>query len=299
MKIMKSAGIRGKRNQDRIDSKEINDEFVVNFPLSPFQKRALSIIYDMRAVTTSQLVRITGNNYDYAVEKMLQLHLNGFVLRKFPRREIGQGGSNEAYYLLDRAGAIFIAGSQGIGLKDVKWELRDNLIDFEKLTHTLQISEIRAILEQEAKKNNHIIENCLSDRHLYISFTYEDKNYYLRPDMFLVYNDKFNLHIYLCEIDMGTMAIKGFSRKTSSFIDKIPTYEALRLSGEYKKYFEVYPRILVFTTTKNRALQMADAVNERQQTKAEFLFTTFDFFKDNSLGRVFKKANGEVTSMFD
>lgn len=53
------------------------------------------------------------------------------------------------------------------------------------------------------------------------------------------------------------------------------------------------------TTTKNRALQMADAVNERQQTKWEFLFTTFDFYRDNALGRVFKKANGEVTSMFD
>lgn len=298
MEIVKSAGIRGKRNQDRIDPKEINDEFVVNFPLSPFQKKALSIIYHMRAVTTSQLLRMTGNNYDYAVEKMLQLHLNGFVLRKFPRREIGQGGSNEAYYLLDKAGAIFIAGSQGVGLKDVKWELRDNLIDFDKLTHTLQISEVRAILEQESKKNNHIIESCLSDRHLFMNFSYEEKSYYLRPDMFLIYNDKFNLHTYLCEIDMGTMAVNGFSHKTSSFVDKIPAYEALRLSGQYKKYFDVYPRILVFTTTKNRALQMAEAVNERLQTKAEFLFTTFDFFKDNALGKIFKKANGEVTSIF-
>lgn len=305
MQIQQSVGIKGKRNQPRIEPSEIDDDFVESFPLSYFQKMALNIIYFMRAVTLNQLAEISGHSHEYVRKEMLKLHLNGFVLRKFPpRRDLTMKGSEKSFFLLDRAGAIYISGCFDIPIKEVKWEIRDNLIDFEKLKHTLQISQVRARLEVEARSKAHKIVNCMCDRHLYFNFNFDERSFYIRPDLYFVYNDGKSEYSYFCEIDRGTVAVTGLSPKTNTFTNKVPVYEALRVSREYKKYFDVFPRILVFTTTTNRAKNMMEAVRNVQkvngQSKAEFLFTTFDLWEDNPLGKIFKKSDKDETiSMFN
>lgn len=298
LNIQDSAGIKGKRNQERIENEIINEDFVINFPLTTFQRTAMEVIYAMRAVTTSQLVEITGYSLVHVRKQMLMLHLNRFVYRQFPTKDLTQPGSKEAYYLLDEAGAIYISGAYGINMKELKWNKRDNLVKYDTLNHTFRVSETRAKIETEARLKGHRIINCWSDRHLYFKFNFEQNQYYIRPDLYFIYEDEEHQYNYFVEVDMGTENVRAFSKKTISFDAKVPVYENFKLSGEYKKYIEVFPRILVLTTTANRAKLLCQAVREKQKTKAEFLFSTFALWDENSTGPIFMKTDGSHSNMF-
>lgn len=299
MDIKQPTGIRGKRNQERIDIEQINDNFVVEFKLSVFQRKAIEIIYAMRAVKMSQLVDITGYSYKYITKQMLLLHINRFVERTFIPTKKDQKGTNESYFLLDEAGAIYIAGTYEIPMKEVRWIRRDNLIKYEKLNHTLQISDIRASIELEARKKDMIVTNCVSDRHLYLDYKFEDRNYVLRPDMYFRVVNNIEKYHYFVEVDLGTVAITGHSPKTTAFEDKVEYYEAYKLSGAYKDYYNAFPRVLVITTTTDRAKKLMEAVRNRQKTQVEFLFTTLALWKEHTLGPIFIKTDETHTTIFE
>lgn len=300
--IKSSIGIKGKRKQERLDAGSVDEEFVVNFPLSLFQRKAIETIYQMRVATTSQIQKITGYSYDYICNQLLKLHLNRFLIRKFPNKNIGQPGSCEGYFMLDTAGAIYISGIMDVPVKDVKWSIRDNLIAYEKLNHALKITELRSALEKEIreKKTEDLkFLECWSDRHLAIKFSYEEKPYYLRPDIFISIEKAGAQYSFLAEVDRGTMAMSRFSSKTNAFEDKVPVYEYLKLSEAFKDISDIFPKILVFTTTADRAQKLMNVVRKKQKTKAEFLFTSFDFFEENPLGKIFIKTDGSVTNLIE
>jgi hypothetical protein len=282
-------GKRGVRKQQRIDPKEINERFILDFHFTTFQKEAIKLIYEMRILSTSQIAKISARDVKYVRTQLLSLYKNGFLYRTFYTDSIGDG-SKEAYWMLDRGGALFIAGAYEMSVKSLNWDIRDNLIKFEKLAHSLKISEVRTRLEEEAQKKGHKIESCYCDRHLYYEFTHEDKKYVLRPDMFIAYNDGQKVYKYFFEIDMGTMTITGPKNRTSVVVSKVPKYENFRISKEWEQYFEVYPRVIFLTSNKNRALYMAEAIKNNQQTKLEFLVSTFDFFDKDPLGDIYKRA---------
>lgn len=292
-------GKKGVRNQQRIDPKEINERFILDFHFTTFQKEAIRLIYEMRILSTSQIAKILVRDISYVRNQLLTLYKNGFLYRTFHTESIGNG-SKEAYWMLERGGALFIAGAYEVSVKSLNWDIRDNLIKFEKLAHSLKISDVRTRMEEIAQQKGHKIECCYCDRHLYYEFTHEDKKYVLRPDLFLVYNDGQKLYKYFFEIDMGTMTITGPRNRTSVVVSKVPKYENFRVNKEWEQYFDVYPRIIFLTTNKNRALYMADSIKKTQQTKLDFLVSTFDFFDQDPLGDIYKKAlDGTLTNMFE
>ena len=305
MDIQKSAGIKGKKNQQRIEIERINEDFVVDFPLSPFQKQAIEIIYSMRAVKTSQLVDITGYNYKYVTGQMLELHLNRFIYREFPPRDRKKKGTDEAYYLLDDAGAIYVSGAYEIQMKDVRWRKRDNLVKSDKLEHTFRVADVRAMIEKEAREQGHKVLKCIGDRHLEISFTFENERYEFRPDMYLKYSDGKYEYDFLFEVDLGTMNYTGISPKTQAFDRKVPVYEYYKLSEEYKRTFDSYPKILVITTTTDRAKKLREAVREKQkarpEVRVEFLFTSMSLWKEMCTGSIFIDTSDDAKykSIFD
>ncbi|MDT8718250.1 replication-relaxation family protein [Clostridium sp. 19966] len=299
MKIQEPSGVKGKRNQERIAQEDINEEFVIEFPLTQFQKKAIEVIYSMRAVGLRQLAEITGYTLSHVRPQMLQLHLNRFVYRRFPTKDTTEPGSKEAFFLLDEAGAIYVSGAYEIASKEVRWNKRDNLVKYETLNHTLRVSETRAKLEIECRDKKHKIVNCWSDRHLYFNYTFEEKKNYIKPDMYFIYETEDTRYNYFVEVDMGTEAIRGFSKKSNSFDLKVPSYEHFKLSGDYKINFERFPRVLVLTNSTARAKKLLEAVKEKQKTKVEFLFTTFDFWDENCTGKIFLKTDGSYCSMFD
>lgn len=285
------------KRKKQIDIKDINERFILEFKFSLVQKEAIKLVYEMRILSTSQLSKILNRNIVYVREQLLILYKNRFLYKI--NNSSFEEGNKEAYWMLDTAGALFIAGAYGIKVKQLNWNIRDNLIKFEKLSHSLKISEIRTKLEIAAREKSHKIESCFCDRHLYYEFSSENKKYVLRPDMFLVYNDGSKIYQYFFEIDMGTMTISGPKNRTSVVISKIPKYEGFKSSGEWKQYFEVYPRVIFLTTTKNRALYMVDAIKRVQTTDQEILISTLGFFEENPLGDIFKVvSDGSETNMF-
>lgn len=283
--------------EDRIDPQSIDERFILNFRLNSFEQKVIKLIYEMRLLSTSQIVDITNLNRKYVREHLLRLYKNGFLYRRYKSLNVGEN-TKEVYWMLDRGGALFLAGAYGMSIKTLNWSLRDNLIAFEKLEHSLKISDVRTTLELAARERNHKIENCLCDRHLYFEFKYEDRKGILRPDLFFTYNDGEKLYQYFFEIDMGTMAINGPKTRTSNIVSKVPKYEGYLISKAWEENFEVFPRVIFLTTHKKRAIYMMDAVKENQQTKLEFLFSTFDFFKLDPLGSIYKKNGEEITSLF-
>ncbi len=297
--------MRGQRNVERIDVKLINDDFVVDFPLTEFQKIAIEIIYNMRTVKLSQLKDMTGYSYQYITSYMLKLHVNRFVERMFPLKTRDQKGTEEAYFMLDQAGAIFISGFYELPMKEVIWNRRDNLIKYDKLNHAFEISAARAAVERSARERGDKIINCVCDRHLFLKFKYEDNEFSVRPDMYFTYVENNRHFNYFVEIDLGTMAVTGNSFKTEAFDNKVAYYDAYKFSGEYRNKFNVFPRVLVITTTTDRAEKLLEAVRVKQKSGVEFLFTTLDLWADNTLNKIFikaKDANGndnKPMSMFD
>ena len=293
--------VRGKRNQERIDPDTIDERFILNFNFTTFQKEVIKLIYEMRILNNTQISIILDRNEQYVRNQLLILYKNGFLHRAHKTVEYGKG-SGETYWMLDRGGAFFIAGAYGISMKSLKWNIRDNLIKFDKLAHSLKISEIRATLEKAAKAKGHQITNCLCDRHLFFEFISDGKNHVIRPDMYFVYSDGNKIYQYFFEIDMGTMAINGPLYRTSNVISKVPKYENFKLTGAWKEHFEVYPRVVFLTTTKSRAALMAESVKEKQNTKLDFLFTTFEFFEKDCLGEelnIYLKSDGSATNLFE
>lgn len=285
--------------KERIDPRAIDERFIADFKFSASQKEMLKLIYEMRVLSTSQIATIQDLTAEHVRKQLLILYNNGFVYKRNDSQIIGEG-RKETYWMLDRGGALFIAGAYGISIKKLNWDIRSNLIEFDKLKHSLKISEIRTILEAAAKSQGHKIENCFCDRHLFYEFMQDDKKYILRPDLFLTYNDGKKIYQYFFEIDMGTMSVNGPSSRSSVFTSKIPRYEGFRQSTEWSKFFDVFPRTIFLTNTKSRALFIADSVRKVQKTNLEFLVSTFEFFELDTLGNIYKKVtNDEETSMFE
>lgn len=288
-----------KKSKERIDPMTIDERFILNFKFSSFQREVIKLIYEMRVLSTSQIAVIRGITAEYVRKQLAVLYMNGFVYKRLEQQNIGEG-RKETFWMLDRGGALFIAGSYGMSVKRLNWDIRSNLINFENLSHSLKISEVRTSLEAAARSKGHKIESCFCDRHLNYEFKNNDVKYSLKPDLYFIYNDGQKKYQYFFEIDMGTMAINGPQSRSSVFTSKIPRYETFRRVNEWKNYFDVYPRVIFLTNTKSRALYMAQSVREVKETNLEFLVSTFDFFNENPLGYIYKRVSDDsVTNMFE
>ena len=293
-------GIKGKRNLERlIDPKDVSERFILEFKFTSFQKDAIKLIYDMRIMSTSQISRALDKGIEYVRKQLLVLYKNGFLYRRYESEGIGVG-SSAAYWMLDRGGALFIAGCYEISVKKLNWDIRSNLIRFEKLAHAVQISEVMTELREFARVNGHSVESSYCDRHLYYDFTANGEKVGICPDLFITYNTGSKIYQFFFEIDMGTMAITGPISRTSVVINKIPKYEKFAVSKEWKQYFDVYPRIVFLTTTKTRVLTMVNAIKEVRNSSLDFLVSTFDLFKEAALEDIFKRvSDNEATNLFE
>ena len=123
---------------------------------------------------------------------------------------------------------------------------------------------------------------------------------YIVPDLYVTYKDDVgNRYQYFFEIDMGTMPITGARSKTNVVVNKVPKYEQFFRSKEFKDNFEVRPRIVFLTTNKTRANSILEGIKNTRKTNLEFLITTFDMFKENTLKKCLKSTNIEgVTNLF-
>lgn len=290
-----------KRNERIVKPDDVTERFILEFKFSTTQKEAIRLIYEMRIISTANIAKVLNKNESFVGTELVKLYRNGFLHRIFGTEAARIGdGSKCAYWMLDRGGALYIAGAYEISMKSLNWDIRSNLIAYEKLKHAIKISEVRTQLTIIAREQGENVLEAYCDRHLYYEFTADDKKNSIYPDLFIKYNKENKLYQYFFEIDMGTMCVTGPKSRTSVVVNKIPKYEAFGASKEWKNYFEVYPRIVFLTNTKSRAKKMLEAIKETRSSNLEFLVTTFEAFEVEALGNIFLTTNKDSpTNLFE
>jgi hypothetical protein len=268
-------GIKGKRNIARIDPENLTERFIKEYPYSPFQKKVIITVYKMRAVRLNQIARIMNYHPNYIRRELKDLYENRFVDRNFMWEEKVQEkknqGSAEGIYFLDEAGKVAVSGFLDKDLKDIKWKLMENLVNYDKLKHTLECSEVLAKIYEECRNANLSVIDFLCEKFLWVKFSYQNTQYEFCPDMYVkIMKDKF-AYSFFVENDNATMDVK-------SFLSKVPKYDNYKISGQYETDYDVFPRVLVITTSKERALTLAKEVGKKQKSKVEWLFTWHDIF---------------------
>lgn len=267
--------MKGQRKVDRVDEKQINIQYINSTITLEIQKKIIETTYLLRFVRSDQIAKVTGYDLIYIRKILNFLYKHRFIDRIFPYEEVlyekKRQGSAKGVYMLDEAGKILVSGMYDIPLSEVKWRPEENLIKYEKRKHTLECSEIIARIHEECRNAGYKVIEFSGEKHLWMQYSYQDSTYEFEPDVyFKIQTDKHKCSFFV-ENDEATMSIP-------SFLAKIPKYENYRLSGQYVSRYEVFPRVLVLTPTKQRALSLATEVSKRQKTKVDFLFTWHDAF---------------------
>ncbi|MFT8349208.1 replication-relaxation family protein [Clostridium saccharoperbutylacetonicum] len=281
-----------KRDERIIKPEDVTERFIMEYKFTICQREAIKLIYQMRIMSTTNIAKVFDKNEEFVRNELVKLYRNGFLHRILSNDNGSVGYS--AYWMLDRGGALYIAGAYQVSLKKINWDVRSNLIAYEKLSHAIKISDVMTQLTIAAREKGHSVEDAYCDRHLYYKFTTADnKKSAIYPDLAINYNDGTKLYQFFFEIDRGTMAIMGPKNKNSVVINKVPRYEEFCLSQEWKNYFEVFPRIVFLTNTKSRAKKMLEAIQSTRESKLEFLVSTFEAFEMGTLEEIFLSTNKE------
>ena len=274
-------GERGKRKIDRLDPQLISDRFIKDFEYLPIHRKVIELVYKMRAIRTSQITRITGYNANYVRRELHNLYYNRFLDRTYPYEqkviENDNKGSVQGIYFIDEAGRIALSGFLNMDLREIKWRPVENLIKYDYLKHALECSEILAKVHEECRRAGYTVLDYACEKHLWKKFSYQGTQYEFCPDMYMrIMKDKY-AYSFFVENDEATMDVR-------SFLAKVPKYDNFKLSGGYEEEYDIYPRVLVITTSRERALTLAREVGKKQKSKVEFLFTWHDAFYELPFG---------------
>lgn len=290
----------------RVRDEDITDEYLRKIHLTEAQKRIIDLVYRFRMMNTKDIQRALGYKaYSRFATQLRKLYEMRFIERKLRPLDLrlktkGQNGENELYHMLDIAGAMFIRDYYGYEkLSEVKWSQRENEVKYDYAIHSLQISEVYSQLVVAVRERNEKLSlkygedriiDAIADKHLYIRF-HSNKDYNFSPDMFFKYIRDNKVYGFFVEVDRGTMAMQGLLN-TEAFDSKVAYYEGYKESKSDYFGFNVMPKVLVITTSVQRAEGLAKAVREKQKelgkSGVEFLFTVFKLWADDPFGKIFK-----------
>ncbi len=135
------------------------------------------------------------------------------------------------------------------------------------LPHILESNIFFINLKQYALRNNYIFSDWVSDINTAKYFKYEGKAYKIIPDGFCIFNKN---NIYL-ELDRSTETF-------FKILNKIDVYSNFYLSMEYKKYFDVFPKVIFIFPDIQRSEFIKNKVEsyiELKKYKEELNFFNF------------------------
>lgn len=282
-----------------VQPEDVTERFILDFNFIAVDRQIIKLLYEMRILSTRNIARILNKKDSYVQNELAKLYKNGFIYRAVLTPEQGASEKEKSYWMLDRGGAMFIAGAYQISMKKLNWDIRKNMIRYEKMAHSIKIGECYAALCEAARENGDMVEQGLCDMHLRYDFTAEEKKQVICPDLFVVYRTKQSRYKYFFEIDTGTMPMTGAKGRTNVVVNKIPKYEDFRRSNEFKMYFDSAPRVVFVTNNTGRAKALLERIKESRRSNMEFLMGEIEEFKENPLGNIFASTNKEEkTSLF-
>lgn len=253
--------------------------------LSAKEKQIILACYMHRFLTRSQIEALyfESNKHIhasvYARDVLRRLYMRRFLERVDRRIGGAEGGSREAVYCLDEAGAYFVASILKCEKRELKWRKKEKLVTDLFLAHTLSINNFMTKLYIYGKKHPpQRLTNFVHDKDCHTEFSYLGKRIKLTPDAFGVYFDGKEYEIYFfLEVDLGTMVTDRFKQKIERCI-------SFYLSGDWEEEYEVFPKVLVVTVSEKRlsalkkvtekAVKNLQPSQVRSGAAVEFSFTT-------------------------
>lgn len=272
---------KGKRKIERIEEEILDEDYIAKLSMTPMQREAVKLVYMMRTLRSSQIARLLGYYNKYALEQLNRLYYHRLLDRRFldeEKKAHNNKGSSQGIYFLDAGGKIFISGYMDMKTKGVNWKPIDNLVNYDKLRHTLDSAEIITRVMEECRKYEYKVVDYRGERHLWTAYKYQNLSREFAPDLYFKVLKGTYTYSFFVENDEATMSVPAF-------LAKIPQYDDYKISGQYDLDYEgAFPRVLVITTSKKRAFTLAREVGKTQTSKIDFFFTWQEIYYEAPLG---------------
>lgn len=289
--VLKTPGPKGKRNRERIEVKGNVYTFISRYDMTFFKDEIIKLLYDIRVISTNQLLRIYGDRYSARwIRSVLQnLYEHNFVFRKFTLSN--EKGSRDAVYFLDRIGALYLANEIKTEFKNLKWSPADNAIGPDALKHTIDITEIRTSMEEHSRQYGAELRKFIGERRIgRIKFLKDDNELEFNPDAEIILAYQGKLLLYLLEYDTG-------SESKSMIEEKIEKYEAFYSSKEFKEFYPIHPHILIIGSDAARTQRLKMWIdNKRRLTEMNYLFANLGDVSRDPFGYIYDsyRANEKI-----
>lgn len=257
--------------------------------LTPRDKEVLMGLYRLRCLTSLQIARLYyGKKDDGALNtcataiarRRLRMMYDYHLTDRF-FIDVGENnGSSPQFAVLDNVGAYVVSGMLNIPVAELNWVKGINAAGLPYYQHTIEINDLYISMLDQCEARGYTLCEFLGEMHVRQSFDYGGYQYIVNPDgYFQMFTDTSGLHFFL-ELDRGTMT-------TGQFIKKVPRYAAYYASGDYKTHYETFPIVLVATTSMERAQLLKRAVESKDTTDMNWIFTSVDEMRRDLFDRIF------------
>lgn len=264
--------------------------------LTQRDKDVLLSLYYQRCLTTEQITEIhfryrqdgggaeNSQAFIMARRRLRKMFDHRLIDRFFV--DVGeQNGSSQAHVILDKFGAQVVAGMLECTIDDLNWRYDMNEARLPFLQHVIEVNNLFICMLRTSRQYGHQITDYQTENMTRFEFKHDGRRVVLNPDAYgRYYTPQTGFHFF-AEVDRGTESIQQFCSKQRR-------YASFYASGEYQKYYETFPLVLVVTTVWERAVELRNAIYSIDETDIQWLFTSNDLVQQNILGEIWiGKAN--------
>lgn len=262
-------------------------------------KDVLLSLYYHRCLTTRQIAEI-HYKYNYkgkensqwehiARRRIRNLFNNQLVDRFFV--DVGNEGSSQGHIVLDSLGAKVVTGLLNLSYDEVNWRYEMNETRLPYLNHMIETNNFYIYLLRKARELGHEVSGFRTEQHCRHDFKFWGERMVCNPDAYGQYwlSSEEGFHFFL-EWDNGTMTVQTFQKKHKR-------YSAFYASGAYEPIYKEFPLVLTVAPTKDRALQLRNAIYGIDNTDMQWLFACKDDVEANPLGAVWYGKKEEPVSL--
>jgi len=212
----------------------------------------LSLIWQHRVLRRDQIQRLVFPSKNTANERLKRLYQHGFLQRRWPAVEYGQGMS-QALYLLDARGADVVAQHLALDRGEMHWRASHDQVSSPFLDHMLMINDVRIALSLAAKWGHYRIECWLTQQelsvspgHVHLSGANGLRKATVIPDSyFCLHLGSRRAHFFI-EADRATVSNKRWAQRVGAYLEYIR-------SGQYARRYGAHClRVLTVTTSETR-----------------------------------------------
>ncbi len=250
--------------------------------LTDRDKRIIQWVYQMRFLTRDQikLLEFKDGSMTACQRRLSLLFHNGYLSAIQKPVSSGYGSSKRAYCLSKKGKELISFTNDGKEITDIKWNEKNNKIEFYFLEHILAINDVRIAFINAALNKNYDISwipewEIKAMKEKVPDPENANKTLPITPDSFFALIGEDKKACYFLEVDRATESNRRWRDKIKGYVEYVK-------SGDYYEKFKSKAlRVLTVTTTTER---MTNLINTTRTVENAyfFLFTTFSKVQKNN-----------------